>query len=205
MIRRYSRLDSTGIEFKDCFDHGDAAARENRWSFEIAWEVANKVGGIYTVIRSKAYVSTEELGEQFCLLGPYKEHCARAEVEEVEFSKGPLLEAVNTLRYRGYKLYTGRWLVDGNPQLILFDIASAAGKLDQFKTELWNNCRIGTEARLLDYSMLLEFKKLFLFVFLGVPYMDAETNDAIILAYVIAEFLEEVFIRFFFFLLIKLF
>lgn len=29
------------------------------------------VGGIYTVIRSKAYVSTEEMGENYCLLGSY--------------------------------------------------------------------------------------------------------------------------------------
>ncbi|PZC71730.1 hypothetical protein B5X24_HaOG212585 [Helicoverpa armigera] len=50
-------------------DKGQAASDENRWTFETAWEVANKVGGIYTVIRSKAYVSTEEMGENYCLLG----------------------------------------------------------------------------------------------------------------------------------------
>ena len=36
----------------------------SRWCFECAWEVGNKVGGIYTVIRSKAGVSTNELGDQ---------------------------------------------------------------------------------------------------------------------------------------------
>ena len=35
-----------------------------RWCFECAWEVGNKVGGIYTVIRSKTGVSTNELGDQ---------------------------------------------------------------------------------------------------------------------------------------------
>ena len=38
----------------DAMDRGVAAARQNAWYFECAWEVANKVGGIYTVIRSKA-------------------------------------------------------------------------------------------------------------------------------------------------------
>lgn len=64
------------------------------------------VGGIYTVIRSKAFVSTEEMGDQYCLLGPYKEQCARTEVEEMEFpSNSPLNIAVNKLRDQGYKVW----------------------------------------------------------------------------------------------------
>lgn len=62
------------------------------------------VGGIYTVIRSKAYVSTEEMGDQFCLIGPYKEHCARTEVEEGNFTHPALCEAVEVLRSKGFKV-----------------------------------------------------------------------------------------------------
>lgn len=65
------------------------------------------VGGIYTVIRSKAYVSTEEMGDQYCLLGPYKEHCARTEVEESDFS-GPLHTAVSKMREQGFKVRSPR-------------------------------------------------------------------------------------------------
>lgn len=61
------------------------------------------VGGIYTVIRSKAYVSTEEMGDQYCLLGPYKEHSARTEVEESVFT-GPLHTAVSKMREQGFKV-----------------------------------------------------------------------------------------------------
>jgi glycogen synthase len=63
------------------------------------------------VIRSKAYVSTEEMGEHYCLLGPYKEHCARTEVEEMEFpSNSPLNIAVNRLRDQGFKVKSGPFL-----------------------------------------------------------------------------------------------
>lgn len=63
------------------------------------------VGGIYTVIRSKAYVSTEEMGDQFCLIGPYKEQSARTEVEEADFPPhNPLHQAVQVLRDQGYKV-----------------------------------------------------------------------------------------------------
>ncbi|XP_077280155.1 glycogen [starch] synthase isoform X2 [Temnothorax americanus] len=101
--RRFYRVDSTNDLF-EFMDRGYSAQHENRWNFEVAWEVANKVGGIYTVIRSKAYVSTEEMGDQYCLIGPYKEHSARTEVEEADFSShNPLHQAVQVLRDQGYK------------------------------------------------------------------------------------------------------
>lgn len=148
-------------------DKGSTAQEENRWTFEIAWEAANKVGGIYTVIRSKAYVSTEEMGDRYCLIGPYKEATARTEVEEGPFSCQALNDAVDVLRNRGYKVHTGQWLVDGNPQIILMDIGSAAWKMDEFKNDLWSSCNI------------------------GVPHLDVEANDAIILGYLVAEFIQE--------------
>ena len=41
-----------------------AGLAEDAWCLEAAWEVANKVGGIYTVLRSKAAVSVQELGDK---------------------------------------------------------------------------------------------------------------------------------------------
>ena len=70
MNRRFSRAESKN-DLLEFLDRGHSANRENRWTFEVAWEAANKVGGIYTVIRSKAFVSTEELGDFYCLFGEY--------------------------------------------------------------------------------------------------------------------------------------
>lgn len=149
-------------------DRGQTANTENRWTFETAWEAANKVGGIYTVIRSKAFVSTEEMGDNYCLLGPYKEHSARTEVEEADFPPdSPLTTAVNAMRSQGYKLHTGTWLVDGNPQIVLFDIGSGAWQLDSYKQQLWDLCN------------------------LGIPHLDIEANDAIILGFMVAQFVAE--------------
>ena len=78
------------------WDHGEYFANQNRWVFECAWEVANKVGGIYTVIRSKTGVSVNELGDQYILLGPYVEMKARQEIEEEDFPfHHPLGQAVD--------------------------------------------------------------------------------------------------------------
>ncbi|KAF7284702.1 glycogen [starch] synthase [Rhynchophorus ferrugineus] len=150
-----------------CMDRGMTAEEQNRWTFEVAWEAANKVGGIYTVIRSKTYISTEEMGDQYCLVGPYKEQCARTEVEEGPLATNTLNRAVDACRSKGFKIVTGRWLVDGNPQICLFDVGSAAWKLDEFKQELWDKTNI------------------------GVPHLDIEANDAIILGYMVADFIAE--------------
>ncbi|XP_023246627.1 glycogen [starch] synthase-like [Copidosoma floridanum] len=102
--RRFYRLNSNQ-ELLNEEDTGVDYQNESRWCFEVAWEAANKVGGIYTVIRSKAYSSTEEMGDHYCLIGPYSEVCAKTEVEEADFhEKSPLFDSVRLLQDQGFKL-----------------------------------------------------------------------------------------------------
>lgn len=51
--------------------------------FEVSWEVCNKVGGIYTVVKSKAALMKDKYSEYF-LIGPYFESSAKVELEERE-------------------------------------------------------------------------------------------------------------------------
>ena len=103
-----------------------------RWVFECAWEVANKVGGIYTVIRSKTGVSVNEMGDQYVCLGPYLESKARAEIEEEDFPPHhPLGQAIENIRQKGYKVHCGRWLVDGNPQVGKYFKQKILGKVSR--------------------------------------------------------------------------
>ena len=45
------------------------------------------------------------MGDQYCLLGPYKESCAKTEVEETDLPENSLLnEAVKVLREQGFKV-----------------------------------------------------------------------------------------------------
>jgi hypothetical protein len=39
--------------------------------FEASWEVCNKVGGIYTVLSTKAEQMIEYYGDKYFLIGPY--------------------------------------------------------------------------------------------------------------------------------------
>ena len=38
--------------------------------FEVSWEVCNKIGGIHTVIATKAYNLSTEYGDSHILIGP---------------------------------------------------------------------------------------------------------------------------------------
>ena len=44
--------------------------------FEVSWEVCNKVGGIYTVVKSKADLINSAY-ENYYLIGPYVENKAK--------------------------------------------------------------------------------------------------------------------------------
>ncbi|VDL82350.1 unnamed protein product [Nippostrongylus brasiliensis] len=158
-----------GISFRpdDVMDQGETARREGRYVFECSWEVANKVGGIYTVLRTKAPISTEELGDQYCMMGPYFEDRVRLEVEVLEPDNKLMKAALDNTRAQGFKVVYGRWLIDGYPKVVLFDIGSAAYKLDQWKKEMWSVTRV------------------------GVPWDDRESNDCIILGFMVATFLQK--------------
>lgn len=136
--------------------------------FECAWEVANKVGGIYTVIKTKIPVTVSEYGDRYCLIGPLSYKSAPMEVEAEEPTDPFLREAIEAMRAKGVILLYGRWLVEGAPKVILFDTGSQYSRLDEWKGDLWNLAGIPT------------------------PPNDHETNEAIVFGYIVAWFLGEV-------------
>lgn len=136
--------------------------------FECAWEVANKVGGIYTVIKTKVPVTVSEYGDRYCLIGPLSYKSAPMEVEPQEPKDPFLLETITAMRAKGVICLYGKWLVEGAPNVLLFDTASQYSRLDEWKGDLWNLAGIPT------------------------PPNDHETNEAIVFGYIVAWFLGEV-------------
>ncbi|KIJ37583.1 glycosyltransferase family 3 protein [Sphaerobolus stellatus SS14] len=135
--------------------------------FECAWEVANKVGGIYTVIKTKVPVTVSEYGDRYTLIGPLSYKTAPMEVEAQEPTDPTVREVLEEMRARGVKCLYGRWLIEGAPKVLLFDTASMYHRLDEWKSDLWNLAGIPT------------------------PPNDHETNETIIYGYLVAWFLGE--------------
>lgn len=115
-----------------------AAAGPTPLLFEIAWEVCSQVGGIYTVLRSKAPATVRRWGDAYCLIGPYREHSARIELEP-QAPTGAIAHAIQVLRASGVSLYFGRWLITGRPQVVLIDSSSARARLGETKYFLWKD------------------------------------------------------------------
>jgi glycogen(starch) synthase len=111
--------------------------------FEVSWEVCAQVGGIYTVLRSKAPETVRRWGDAYCLIGPYRETSARVELEPQE-PAGVLQEAVRELTASGVRAHFGRWLVTGRPQALLFDLESVRAHRAEHKYLFWKDCGIGS-------------------------------------------------------------
>ena len=67
---------------------------------EVAWEVCQQVGGIYTVLRSKAPTAVKRHGQHYCLIGPYNPETTPQEFEETPL-RGVFGDAVKVLRAAG--------------------------------------------------------------------------------------------------------
>ena len=128
------------------------------------------VGGIYTVIRSKVPTTKREFGDNYIALGPINEASVRTEVEVREPEIGALRRTLNSMRQAGVHVIYGNWLIEGYPQVVLFDIQSMSHRLGQWKKELWEVSHIGT------------------------PDNDAESNNAIIYGFLTTWFIGEVYI-----------
>jgi glycogen(starch) synthase len=154
--------DSQKIEVHDASRSDDGSAP---LLFEVAWEVCRRVGGIYTVLRSKAAITSELYGDRYCLIGPYVPGSAAMEFEEL--SPGEILgPTIEHLREHGIKAHYGRWLVTGHPRVLLFDFFAAFDRLNEFRAAFWSDCGI------------------------HYPDGDNETNDCIAFGYLVAAFFE---------------
>ncbi|OMJ23182.1 Glycogen [starch] synthase [Smittium culicis] len=116
----------------------------NSLLFEFSWEVVNKVGGIYTVIKTKAPITSQEYADRFYMVGIYNPAQALVEVDQCPLKNEHANNAVEHMRAQGHNVITGRWLIDGAPQVILFDINhhTANSALNAWKAELWEKTKI---------------------------------------------------------------
>ncbi len=118
-------------------------APEEPLLFEIAWEVCWQLGGIYTVLRSKAPAMLQRWGERYCLIGPYNPATAAFEFDEQPAS-GVYKQAIDGMAQIGIPAKFGRWLIPGRPQVILIDYRARYSSLDADKYALWKDHGIST-------------------------------------------------------------
>jgi len=118
----------------------DNASFDTSMLFEVAWEVCNQVGGIYTVIRSKVpSVIQKWNNNNYCLLGPYIPQQVGAELEPITDLSDPIGRTVQIMRDNGFDVHYGYWLVTGHPRVVLFNPFHIYHRLGHIKYEFWEH------------------------------------------------------------------
>ncbi|EOD42250.1 Glycosyltransferase [Candidatus Nanobsidianus stetteri] len=83
--------------------------------FEQSWEVCNKVGGIYTVISTKAKYIKEKYKDKYFLIGPYKNNS-----EFIELDSPDYIKEIN-YQLDGIKVHYGYWNIESKPNVFLIE------------------------------------------------------------------------------------
>ncbi|MFB6174934.1 MAG: glycogen/starch synthase [Candidatus Nanohalobium sp.] len=102
---------------------------------EVSFEVANKVGGIYQVLKSKSSKMSDFYGDHYLTIGPYNEEAARKDFAPRQ--DHPYEDLFEALRKKGIECYYGVWEVSGSPKCILVDASGMQRDVDDIKTEMW--------------------------------------------------------------------
>jgi glycogen(starch) synthase len=119
--------------------------------FETAFEVCNKVGGIYAVLESKAARMVELYKRNYFAIGPY--YPERAILETIRQKPPKFCEKVfSNLSKNGINCHYGRWLVQGKPNVILVEFDNLLKKVNDIKTELWEKYKIDSWGTKFDFD-----------------------------------------------------
>lgn len=119
--------------------------------FETSWEVCNMVGGIYTVLSTRAATLQKTHGDKLIFIGPdvwAKNH-------------NPHFEEITDL-YADWKKYTdkeyhlkirvGRWNIPGNPIAVLVDFMPLMNHKDEIYGHVWNQVEVNSMPAYGDYD-----------------------------------------------------
>lgn len=109
--------------------------------FEVSWEVVNKVGGINTVLASKAARMKKAVRNYFTV-GPYVKRRAAVYFEEEKPSEEFKKVFDKVEKEHGIKCYSGHWLVTGRPKCILLEPSAMAKDVNKIKKELWDDYEV---------------------------------------------------------------
>jgi len=130
--------------------------QEPHYIFESSWEVCNKVGGIYTVLSTRAKTLQEKLADKIFFIGP----------DFWEGKKNPLFKESKTLlakwrksalQYDGVSFRIGRWQVPGEPIAILVDFKPFFVQRNEIFAWAWENFQVNSLHAYGDYDESLMF------------------------------------------------
>jgi len=118
--------------------------------FETSWEVCNKVGGIYTVLSTRAKILEKDWGNKLIFIGP---DVVKGTAENPDFieDKSIFKTWKEHAADEGLKIKIGRWNIPGNPIAILVDFTPFFTQKNEIFTELWIKYQLDSLSGQWDY------------------------------------------------------
>lgn len=119
--------------------------------FETSWEVCNMVGGIYTVLSTRAATLQETHSDKLIFIGP-----------DVWADKlNPYFDEIDDL-YADWKIFTkkeydlniriGRWSIPGKPIAVLVDFMPLMARRDEIYGRIWEQVGVNSMTAYGDYD-----------------------------------------------------
>ena len=119
--------------------------------FESSWEVCNKVGGIYTVLSTRAKTLQDKFKDKIFFIGPDfwegKENPLFCENENLCAAWRE-----HALKNDGLKVRLGRWNIPGEPIVILVDFFPFFPKKNEIYGWMWENFQVDSLHAYGDYD-----------------------------------------------------
>ncbi|OIP81936.1 MAG: glycosyl transferase [Porphyromonadaceae bacterium CG2_30_38_12] len=119
--------------------------------FEASWEVCNMVGGIYTVLSTRAATLKQNFGDKLVFIGPdvwtdnynpYFEELPQLMPEWVEFTQN---------HYHIF-IRVGRWKIPGEPLAVLVDFMPLMAQKDEIYGHVWSKFEVNSMPAYGDYD-----------------------------------------------------
>ena len=127
--------------------------------FESSWEVCNKVGGIYTVLSSRAKTLQDEMKDRIIFIGPdfWKEN---DDDPNKTVSDSPYFKEDKSLfaqwqweaKEQGLLVRVGRWTIPGEPIAVLVDFKPFFEKKNEIYGWLWEHYGVDSLHAYGDYD-----------------------------------------------------
>lgn len=118
--------------------------------FEVSWEVCNKVGGIHTVVATKALNMEKEYSDSHILIGPDVWRYTEKNPEFIDDSR--LFSSWRQWASKnGLRLKVGHWNVAGKPIVILVDFSTFITQKDTIFASFWEKYKLDSLSGQWDY------------------------------------------------------
>ena len=118
--------------------------------FESSWEVCNKVGGIYTVLSTRAKTLQDVMKDQIIFIGP--DFWQEQESPYFQEDKSLFAEWQWEAKENSLEVRVGRWTVPGEPIAVLVDFKPFFEKKNEIYAWLWEHYHVDSLHAYGDYD-----------------------------------------------------